>query len=118
MCLSGARAAHDQILTKNHSTNLKVYVVWISYYPWDARSDINPDILGDPRVSQYWDPAKLTAQWFAEHVAGNPGGTAWDVYYLYGPDSRWGDTPSNLAASASPVIGDIDNLKARLASTT
>ena len=47
----------------------------------------------------------------------NPGGTAWDVYFLYGPDSRWEAGPSGLLASGSPVIDGIDTLKARLSAT-
>ena len=59
----------------------------------------------------------MAAHWFAGNVGGDPGGTAWDVYFLYGPQSRWDAAPSGLIASSSPVVGDLDNLKARLATT-
>ena len=59
----------------------------------------------------------MAAHWFADHVRGNPGGTAWDVYFLYGPQSRWEAGPSGLEASGSPVVGDLDNLKAHLSTT-
>jgi hypothetical protein len=59
----------------------------------------------------------VAAHWFADHVRNDPGGTAWDVYFLYGPDSRWDEAPSGLVASGSPVIGDLDTLKTRLSAT-
>ena len=118
MCLAGARAAHDQILTQNHAANLHVYAVWIAFYPWDSKSDVDPGILGDPRVTQYWDPDKVAARWFADHVQEQPGGTAWDVYFLYGTDSHWDAAPSQLLASGSPVVADLDTLTARLASAS
>jgi hypothetical protein len=59
----------------------------------------------------------VAAHWFADHVGGERGGTAWDVYFLYGPQSQWEASPSGLVASGSPVIGDLDTLKARLSTT-
>jgi hypothetical protein len=115
VCLAGARAAHDQILQKNHSAALRVYAIWISFYPWDAKSDIDPGILEDPRVTQFWDPGKVTARWFADHVSGDSGGIAWDAYFVYGPSSHWTSSPSNLLATASPVVNNLDALKGRLA---
>ena len=59
----------------------------------------------------------MAAHWFADHVGKNPGGTAWDVYFLYGPDSRWEAGPSGLLTSGSPVIDGIDTLKVWLSAT-
>jgi hypothetical protein len=106
--------ARDQILAMNHSTNLRVYAIWIGYYPWDSKGDIDPGILQEARVTQFWDPDKVTGKWFADQVAGRKGGIAWDVYFLYPADSKWDTAPSNLIRTASPVIDDMDALKARL----
>jgi hypothetical protein len=59
----------------------------------------------------------VAAHWFADNVRGNPGGTAWDVYFLYGPQSRWGTAPSGLIASDSPVVANLDSLKAHLSAS-
>ena len=117
MCLAGARAAHDQILEKNHSANLRVYAIWIGYYPWDSKGDIDPGILRDSRVTQFWDPDKVVGKWFADQVTGRRGGVSWDVYFLYPPESQWDAAPTTLVRSASPAIDDIDSLKARLPTT-
>jgi hypothetical protein len=42
------------------------------------------------------------------------GELAWDIYFLYGPDSHWGVAPSDLLGSASPVIASLDTLKQKL----
>jgi hypothetical protein len=117
VCLAGARAAHDRILQKNSSAKLRVYAVWIGYYSWDTKGDIDPGILRDSRATQYWDPDKVVGKWFANEVAGRRGGVSWDVYFLYPPDSQWDGAPTNLLRTASPVIDDIDALNARLSTS-
>ncbi len=105
----------QEILEKNPSAPIRVYAVWISFYPWDSRSDIDSTVLSDRRVTQLWDGNKVTGPWFADQVQGHSG-IAWDVYFLYGPDARWDAAPSPLLGSGSPVIGNADQLRTQLLS--
>jgi hypothetical protein len=90
---------------------VRVYAIWIHFYLWDSRSDIDPGILADSHVTQFWDPGQLTGRWFGDHV--NGGGLAWDVYFLYGPAAQWDAAASPLGVG-SPVIGSRDQLSAQL----
>lgn len=105
----------QEILAKDPSPQIRVYAVWLSYYPWDSRSDIDSSLLSDRRVAQFWDGDKVTGRWFAEQIQGNRG-IAWDVYFLFGPEARWDATPPPLVASGSPVIARADQLRSELAS--
>ena len=58
----------------------------------DSRSAWDGSVLSDSRVKQFWDEQRVVGQWFAEHVNGYRG-TAWDVYYLYGPEAKWDTVP-------------------------
>ena len=44
-----------EILDTYPSAKLKVYAIWLPYFPGDARDRWSPDLLSDPRVTHYWD---------------------------------------------------------------
>jgi hypothetical protein len=90
---------------------VKVYAIWIHFYLWDSQSDIDPAILADSHVTQYWDPGQVSGRWFGSNI--NGGGLAWDVYFLYGPSARWSAATAPLG-TGSPVIGSRDQLTAEL----
>ena len=48
-------------------------------------------LIDDSRVTQYWDPTMAAGRAF-EHLLGTSG-PAWDVWMLFGPDARWGESP-------------------------
>ena len=62
----------------------------------------HPD--ADLRVyaTNYWDNERRTEERFAEG-----GGAAYDFFYVYGPDAKWGDEP---AATGAPVVVEADKL--------
>ena len=71
----------------------------------------NPPVVGltpDDRMAEYWDEEQLAGQWFARNLASAARGTrprffdvlAFDIYYLFAPDARWGDAPPDLFSSA------------------
>ena len=64
----------------------------------DSREAWNGNIMPDNRVVHFWDGAAEVGQWFAKEVDGYQG-TAWNAYYLYGPDATWNDVPSTLIRS-------------------
>jgi hypothetical protein len=82
----------------------------------DARDEIDPSTLADPRVRQYWDGEGITGTYFAGIDLGGLGysGFVYDVFYVFGPDAEWGDSPAPLVASGAPVAYEGDDLVAAL----
>lgn len=53
-------------------------------------------LVGDPRVSQYWDGANTLGATYASVLRVSP--PAWDVYLLFDPSQKWaGDLPPKPA---------------------
>jgi hypothetical protein len=104
---------HDEILQRYPSARLKVLAVWFDMLPGDSRQLLDTRVLSDPRVTYYWDEAKVAGRWFSAHVTGGTGIT-WDAYFLYGPDARWTQTPGPQLSSGGPVIGSSDDLRSAL----
>ena len=101
----------SEILEKYPNARLKVLAVWFNMLAGDSRQFLDTKVLGDPRVTYYWDQDKVTGSWFSQHVTGEAGIT-WDSYFLYGPDARWGAAPGPLVSSGGPVIGSTTELGA------
>ena len=75
-------------------------------------------ILGDPRVTQYWDPDNISGRWLWNNLlAKDPelahleGGTVWDTFLLYGSGPDWTDL-SKPMAKGYPVVRATDELSA------
>lgn len=93
------------LLEEFPSADVRVYAVWFSMVPGDARSEWPRKLLTDARVEHMWDEAKTVGTWYARHAAPmrerltpeskwNDGGVLWDAYLLYGSDAKWeGDGP-------------------------
>jgi hypothetical protein len=106
----------ENILDAEQSDELRVYAVWLNQRSTDARDTIDPSILADERVTQYWDGEGITGTYFAETDLGGLGfsGFVYDVYYIFGPDAAWADEPGPLAASGGPVLFRGEELLAAL----
>ena len=103
----------QNILNSQGFANLKIYAVWVPFVGGIA-SAIDPSILRDPRVTQYWDGGSLTSSWFEQHVTQN-GFPTYDIYFLYGSDAHWANTPDPLLSSGTTVIARTQELSAALA---
>ena len=77
----------NEILSKNPSADLKVYVVWFNMLPGDARWRWDGDGMTDPRVTHLWDEQKTVGTWFSREVTHSDSPT-WDFYVLYPPDAH------------------------------
>ncbi len=100
---------HKEILDRYPSARLKVLAIWFDMLPGDSRQFLDTRVLGDPRVTYYWDEGKVAGRWFSDHVTGGSGVT-WDTYFLYGPDARWDGSPGPLVSADGPVIASADEL--------
>ena len=67
--------------------------------------------MTDPRVTQLWDEKRLAGQFFAEQEGFIFGSIAYDIYYLYGPESRWEFKPSPLMSSGYTVMAKRNQLR-------
>ncbi len=76
----------------------------------DSKAFVDPKLLNDRRVTNFWDENKLIGKWFSEHVTNAKGGTVWDVYFLYSAEAHWDQQPGPLIDTAGPVIGATDQL--------
>ena len=107
----------SEILNTNQTPNLRVYVVWFSMIPSDARSRWNwtGGILDDPRVLHYWDEKKRVGRFYADKdPESNDPDVVWDAFYLYGGDAKWIERPDRELATGITVRNEFDTLKTAL----
>ncbi len=100
-------------MDKHSDARLRVFVVWFNMLPGDSKMFVDLKVLGDRRVTNFWDEGKVIGPWFGQHVT-NEGGIVWDAYFLYGPYARWDALPGPLVSSGGPVIGSTDQLRQSL----
>ena len=79
--------------------------------PADAREGWEADLMTDPRVTQLWDEEKVAGRFFAEQEGFIFGSIAYDVYYLYGPESSWDQKPASLVSTGYTVMAKRNQLK-------
>ena len=119
MCKAGARWVQKEILDANPEANIRVYSIWFDMLSRDDRNrsgiDWDAELLTDPRVIQIWDSTKLVGQFFSREVGFKSGPIAWDVYYLYGTDSRRDTKPSQLVSSGYTIISNRKRLADQVA---
>ena len=106
----------ENVLDREQSRDLRLYVVWLDQRPTDGRDEIDESILADPRVTQYWDGEALTGTYFADtNIAGmGYAGFVYDVYYVFGPEAAWAKQPGPLVAGGGPVLYEGEKLLAAL----
>jgi hypothetical protein len=120
VCREGAGRA-QQLLEDHSETDVRVYAVWFPVLGGDRRSTWDPELLSDPRVTNYWDETGMVSRWLAERadqleLSGFGGGTLWDAYLVFLPDATLGGTHgvSPVTAWTEPVVADIETLEATL----
>ena len=106
---------HENVLEPNPDADIEVLVVWFEVLATDSRSEWDPDLLFDPRVTHLWDEETESGLWFARNGINPP--LAWDIMLLYEADAEWGSapTPTPLLGYAYPVITARDVLNEELA---
>ena len=112
--MQGARWVQREILEENPESELQVYAVWFDVLFGDDRSEWNPDLLVDPRVTQYWDSDRSLGTWFPrqeEYESLIFGPLAWDIFFLYGPEAVWEDVPAPLITSGNTIISKRERLR-------
>jgi hypothetical protein len=69
-------------------------VIWVPMLPDDTAeaAEAEAAAFSDPRIEHFWDAERALANAFAGVL--DLRCPAWDVYLVYRPGVRWGDTPA------------------------
>ncbi len=120
-CIKGYRYMR-KILDEVQDERLKMYVVWEPMLSGDSKKLATrmSRKAKDPRmVYQAWDNERVTGKTWQASM--DLPGIAWDVYFLYGPDTEWADNgPSqpvywqHQGAGGQENWLDYDKLKAKV----
>jgi hypothetical protein len=108
-CTSGAGWIQEYVLARNPKLDMKVYAIWYEMYPGDSPDDFPAarELLRDRRVVHYWDQPKEVGRWFHGVVpTGTKGDVEWDAFYLYGPESKWIDRPTEMLTWGRTILRD------------
>lgn len=95
-CISGADVIRNEVVAKLKDKRLATFSVFI---PMLLRDGKTPAVeaakkMTDAGIPSFWDGNHSLGKSYAETVK-LPNGKkiAWDVYFVYGPNSVWGDAP-------------------------
>jgi hypothetical protein len=99
-CRHGVSVIRENVLEKFATDKLVAYVVWVPLLNLQdpARLQKNAHRHGSllspgPRVTHYSDPEAYLGKKYGPMLGVPYGSPAWDVYFAFGADVRWGETP-------------------------
>ena len=113
-----------EILEPRGKADLRVYAVWFNMVEGDDRSRWSRELLTDHRVAHFWDEERVIGRWFAPRtqseemegaLAPNSSGLGqpvlWDVYLVFGPESRWDAGPSGVRRWGRTILRTREQLR-------
>jgi len=84
---------NNDVIRKIDSDNVRIYVVWVPMFR-GRESDVpkaTKEVL-DGRAMHFWDGHSQLVSGYRQTLGFNE--PAWDIFLLYGPETRWeGDRP-------------------------
>ncbi len=90
----------DNVLAKLDNDNLRVYVVWTPVLREDNRTAAGQSVayITDTRAVHFWDEDKSLGLSFGKLVTlPRQRELAWDVYFVFGKDAVWIESPPTPA---------------------
>lgn len=69
-------------------------------------------VIADPRVTQYWDEARVVSEWYKARVDPNRSFVLYDVYFLYDENASWEPVPTEWGGT---IFGERVALESALA---
>ncbi len=99
---------------------LSVYAISFHMLPSDhlAKRLVWPDdLMGDPRVTHYWDEKRLVGRWYEKEVTRRSARgqrVEWDAYFLYGPEAFWDQEPPEHVSWGRQIIRSLEKLRRHL----
>lgn len=116
MCVNGARWVQQNILAAHPNAPLKVYAVWFDMFDGDERALVDPRLLADLRVTQFWDERKQAGRWYAKTLTrrDDPEGVEWDAFFVYAPGGSWEHAGTRPVHWGRTIVGKRLELQAAL----
>ncbi len=96
VCVSGADLIRTEVVGKLKSTSVEAFAVFIPMLPADGKAQAieGSQKMASLGIHSFWDGNRSLGNAFGETVKlPNGNKTAWDVYFVYGPDAAWEKTP-------------------------
>jgi hypothetical protein len=93
VCLRGASAVYATLLAREPDPRLRPFIVWVPKLRGKS-TDIAgaATIVPDARLQHFWDGGSVLMNAYQQVLGLSE--DAWDVYLVYGPETRWeGDVP-------------------------
>jgi hypothetical protein len=88
MCLRGASEVERTVLSRNESTNLAAFIVWVPQLHGTRPDAVQSSrTIDDRRTRHYWDGSYVSGPAFERTLHIDE--PAWDVYLAYAPGIRW-----------------------------
>jgi hypothetical protein len=116
VCIAGARRVQKEILDNYPEASLRVYSIWFSMIPTDARAGWawTNNAITDNRVLHFWDEQKSVGRWFAQQASTNCCGDTenivWDAFFLYKADAIWNCSSSQPVSWGSTIESEYKKL--------
>ena len=98
--MHGADVIRDQVHLKLKDKRLATFAVYIPMVPGDAKGPAEEAAkhMQKAGIRSYWDGERKLGAAYGKVVKLPENKTmAWDVYFVYGPDAVWGETPPKPA---------------------
>jgi hypothetical protein len=76
--------------------NLTILIVWLQMYQADSLDEVGKAarlFSDDPRVTQFYDPGKLSGLAVAAGLGAGDAEIAWDIYLFFAGEGEWVDRP-------------------------
>ena len=80
------------MLEEYPDTNLNILIVWLNMYEADSIDMVGEAsrlFSNDSRVTQFYDPAKISGLEVAEGFGAESDEVAWDIYLFYDYQDEW-----------------------------
>ena len=85
----------QKVLLEGHpDLDLNILIVWIKIYATDSMDVVDEAsnlFSSDPRVTQFYDPAKISGLEVAGVLGAKSGEVAWDIYLFYDDQDQWNE---------------------------
>ncbi|MEW6207835.1 MAG: hypothetical protein AB1631_05670 [Acidobacteriota bacterium] len=84
----------QKVLKNIPDDRFAAYIVWLPMIRTDNRDAAvtRSTEFADKRLSYFWDGDRMTGKLWQKVL--NFSATAWDIYFLYGAETRWEKEPS------------------------
>lgn len=91
-CLKNAGELQREVLEKNPTQDLAVILIWLKVLSTDTETAAAAaaERFSDPRITHYWDPARLLNAQLLDAITFDINLSLYDVFLLYDKKTVWG----------------------------